>query len=60
MFSLQDGSGTIDADELKEILGGQIQDEAVWNEIIKEVDTNGDGVISLEEFTEMMMKYANQ
>jgi len=47
---------------LKEILGGQLSsmDNAVWEEIVKEVDTNGDGVISLEEFTEMMMRYVNE
>lgn len=61
LCSLQDGNGTIDASELKEILGGQLQDmdEDVWDDIIREVDTNGDGVISLEEFTEMMLKYVN-
>lgn len=58
----KDGNGTISADELKEILGGQLSsmDNAVWEEIVKEVDTNGDGVISLEEFTEMMMRYVNE
>jgi len=34
-------------------------DDAVWEQIIKEVDTNGDGVISKEEFTTMMLKYAD-
>ena len=33
-------------------------DDGVWDQIIKEVDTNGDGVISKEEFTTMMLKYA--
>ncbi len=33
-------------------------DEDVWEQIIKEVDTNGDGVISREEFAAMMLKYA--
>lgn len=33
-------------------------DDGVWEQIIKEVDTNGDGVISKEEFTTMMLKYA--
>jgi Ca2+-binding EF-hand superfamily protein len=47
---------------LKEILGGQLSnlDEKVWRDIIQEVDTNGDGVISLEEFTAMMMRYVDQ
>jgi len=45
---------------LKEVLGGKLDDmdDGVWDQIIKEVDTNGDGVISKEEFTTMMLKYA--
>jgi len=35
-------------------------DEGVWDEIVSEVDTNGDGQISLEEFTSMMLRYAEQ
>lgn len=58
----KDGNGTISHDELREILGGQLSnlDEKVWRDIIHEVDTNGDGVISLEEFTAMMMRYVDQ
>jgi calcium-dependent protein kinase len=58
----KDGNGTISADELKEILGGHVNnmDTQVWAEIIKEVDTNGDGVISLEEFCDMMMRYVSE
>jgi len=57
----KDGNGSISADELKEILGGKMStvDNQVWADIIKEVDTNGDGVISFEEFTDMMMRYVN-
>ncbi len=53
----QDGSGYITPNEIKEILGaGQnISDEA-WEEMIKEVDVNGDGQISYEEFRGMMLK----
>ena len=55
-----DGSGTISADELKGILGRYHNyDDNMWKEIIREVDTNGDGVIDLREFTEMMLKMAN-
>jgi Ca2+-binding EF-hand superfamily protein len=47
---------------LKEVLGGQLSDvdENVWTEIVREVDINGDGVISKEEFTTMMLRYAEQ
>ena len=52
-----DNSGTISADELKTVLGRfHSYDDSIWQEIIKEVDTNGDGVIDLREFTEMMLK----
>lgn len=52
-----DCNGTISADELKTMLGNQ-QDysEGMWQEIINEADQNGDGVIDLREFTEMMLK----
>ena len=33
---------------------GKNIDETVWNDIIKEVDVNGDGEISFEEFSIMM------
>ena len=51
----QDNGGSISADELKQVLGiGKNIDETVWNDIIKEVDVNGDGEISFEEFSIMM------
>lgn len=28
----------------------------MWNDLIAEVDTNGDGVIDMNEFCDMMMK----
>jgi Ca2+-binding EF-hand superfamily protein len=33
--------------------------ENIFDEIIKEVDVNGDGVISFEEFKQMMQKLFN-
>lgn len=52
-----DGSGSISADELKGILGRYHNyDETMWQELIKEADNNGDGVIDLKEFIEMMLK----
>jgi len=51
-----DGSGKISALELKEVLsGGEQLQESVWSEIIREVDSNGDGSIDLKEFSELMM-----
>lgn len=53
----KDGSGTISADEIKEVLGvGKNIDEKIWNDIVMEVDGNGDGEISFTEFKIMMQK----
>jgi len=55
----KDGNGYLTADELKEIFnpGNQREiDDNVWVELIREVDTNGDGKLSYKEFKEMMLK----
>ena len=52
----KDGSGTITADEIKSVLGKTV-DKNILEEMIKEVDTNGDQEISLVEFKEMMLKF---
>lgn len=50
-----DGNGTITVDEIKLILNsGEVEDEATWKEILREADTNGDGVIDLREFLHLM------
>ena len=55
MFDL-DQSGAIDADELKAVLGKfHKYEDSFWHELIRECDTNGDGVIDLAEFTRMML-----
>ena len=56
----KDGSGYISKDEIKEILsfGQKLDDEAV-NAIVKQVDANGDGQISFEEFCTMMRKLSS-
>ncbi|OMJ67989.1 hypothetical protein SteCoe_34693 [Stentor coeruleus] len=51
-----DGSGTITANELKEVLGKHHSyQEDMWSKLIAEADFNGDGVIDLTEFTKMML-----
>ena len=56
----KDGSGSISAFEIKEVLGvGKNIEEKVWSEIITEVDANGDGEISFLEFKIMMQKLLN-
>ena len=53
----RDNSGSISANEIKDVLGvGKNIDEKVWNEIVLEVDANGDGEISFLEFKIMMQK----
>jgi len=47
----KDGSGSISTDEIKQVLGvGKDISEEVWQQIVKEVDANGDGEVSFEEF----------
>jgi Ca2+-binding EF-hand superfamily protein len=53
----KDGSGSISSSEIKEILGfGKTLSEEAVNDIIKQVDANGDGEISFEEFSDMMKR----
>lgn len=52
----KDGNGTISGDEIKAVLG-KSADMKVLDDMIKEVDTNGNGEISLVEFKEMMLKF---
>jgi len=53
----KDGGGSISTDEIKQVLSfGQNLDEAVIQQIINQVDANGDGEISYEEFAAMMLK----
>jgi calcium-dependent protein kinase len=52
-----DGSGTITIDEIRAILGGVTDTtDEIWNQIIAEVDADGNGLIDLKEFKEMMVK----
>ena len=53
----KDNSGSISADEIKDVLGvGKNIDEKVWNDLVMEVDGKGDGEISFSEFKTMMQK----
>ena len=52
-----DGNGLINGEELKIAFQAQLDDEeqdSIWQQVIAEVDKNGDGVISPEEFRQMM------
>jgi len=58
----KDGSGIISADEIKEVLqfgGSNTLSAQAVDTIIKQVDENGDGQISFEEFVAMMKKIAD-
>jgi len=56
----KDGSGGISADEIKEVLGvGSNICDSHWKDIIEEVDLNGDGEITLDEFVKMMQKLSD-
>jgi len=51
----KDKSGKISSDELKTVLGvGNEENSFVWMNIISEIDSDGDGEISFEEFKTMM------
>ncbi len=51
----EDESGEIEIGELKAMFGSQGIDEQVWEQMLREVDDNDDGVISYEEFVEIML-----
>ncbi len=54
-----DHSGTITTDEIKKVLGGNSAsniDDNEWERIMEEVDADGNGEISFEEFKLMVYK----
>jgi calcium-dependent protein kinase len=53
----KDNSGKISANELRAMLSSTSVDDQTWNEIIQEVDSNGDGEIDLREFESMVTKH---
>merc|ERR1711920_386807 len=52
----EDGNGTIEAHELAKVLNMQGEGDEKIKELIKEVDTDGDGVISWDEFYAAMVE----
>jgi calcium-dependent protein kinase len=53
----QDRSGKISMDELKALLGAEIETKnAIWEELIRGADLDGDGQIDLNEFQQMMVR----
>lgn len=53
----KDGGGSISTEEIRQVLSfGQNLDDDVIQQIIKQVDENGDGEISYEEFSQMMLQ----
>ncbi len=58
----QDGDGRITWREVRDVLEGELSeiDEEVWQDIVRQVDTNADGNIDFEEFREVMRKFAEE
>jgi calcium-dependent protein kinase len=47
----KDGSGSISADELRTVLSqNQLIDDSIWQQMVRQLDSNGDGVIDIAEF----------
>jgi len=57
----KDGSGTISALEIKEVLGvGKNIPEHIWDEIVGEVDADGNKTIDYDEFKQMMLAFIDK
>ena len=50
----KDNSGTITADEIKEVIGSQLAEENVWADLLRQADSDGNGEIDIEEFINLM------
>ena len=54
----KDGSGKINLNEVKAIFNNSnVQNDNIFEKMIKEADDNNDGEISLEEFKTIMIKF---
>jgi calcium-dependent protein kinase len=51
-----DSNGVITVDEIKKIMGSVQLVDQVWEDVLAEVDANGDGMIDLGEFIALMLK----
>ncbi len=40
-------------------VGKKLSNDDIWDEIVREVDLDGDGQVSYEEFKTMMIKFLN-
>lgn len=50
-----DGNGVITVDEIRSVLqNDQIASDDVWRDLLEEADSNGDGLIDLDEFIKFM------
>ncbi|KAM3133795.1 hypothetical protein pb186bvf_014058 [Paramecium bursaria] len=49
-----DGNGQISKEEIQQVFGGIEIENQAWEDILKNCDTNKDGLISLQEFTNLM------
>jgi calcium-dependent protein kinase len=52
----KDNSGVLNQEEIKNILGVAGEENEIIKQIISEIDINGDGDISFEEFKKLMVK----
>lgn len=53
----KDKSGSISLSEIRDVLGGgQNLSDAVWKQVVSEVDADGNGEVDFEEFKSMMQK----
>lgn len=55
MFDL-DGNGFISKSEIETIMGGAEMDDETWKQIMEDCDTNKDGLISQNEFIDLLLK----
>ena len=52
-----DCNGFISVDEIMGIMGDQSDVNSAWEEMIQAADTNGDGMLDIGEFIELMLEH---